>query len=82
MAIKEIDEARYNEVLEILPPALWLANRFLMGEAASHRKCKVTGKTATTYSAFFAAFGRYYESDPMTVAEFRAFNNDDLPLPP
>ena len=58
-----------------------MGNRFLMGEAADHRKCKVTGRTATTDSAFFAAFGRYFESDPMTVAEFKAFSNDDLPLP-
>jgi hypothetical protein len=81
MAIKEIDEKRYDEALQILPPRLWLANRFLMGEAADHRICKVTGKTATTYSAFFAAFGRFYESDPMTEAEFRRFNINDLPPP-
>jgi hypothetical protein len=41
----------------------------------------VTGKTATTYSAFFFAFGRYYEADAMTVAEFRAFKDDELPPP-
>jgi hypothetical protein len=81
VAIKEIDEARYNEALEILPPALWLANRFFMGEAADYRRCEVTGKTATTYSAFFAAFGRYCESDPTTVAEFKSFDVNDLPLP-
>jgi hypothetical protein len=79
MAIKEVSAERYNEALEILPPALWLANRFLLGEPASHRKCKITKKTMPTYSAFFFAFGRYYESDPMTVAEFRAFKEKDLP---
>jgi hypothetical protein len=34
-----------------------------------------------TYAAFFFAFGRYFESDPMTTAEFRAFKDDDLPVP-
>jgi hypothetical protein len=32
-----------------------------------------------TYSAFFNAFGKFYEGDPMTVAEFRAFKVKDLP---
>lgn len=82
MAIKEVTAERYNAMFYILPPALWLANRFLVGEAASHRKCKITKTVMPTYSAFFFAFGRYYESDPMTTAEFRAFKDADLPVPP
>jgi hypothetical protein len=81
MPIKEIDERRYNEALEILPPALWLANRFLLGEPADHRRCAITKKVMPTYSAFFFAYGRYFESDPMTMAEFRAFKDEDLPAP-
>ena len=77
--IKEITAERYNEALEILPPALWLANRFLVGEPADHRRCKITMKVLPTYSAFFFAYGKYYESDPMTVPEFRAFKVEDLP---
>jgi hypothetical protein len=69
-------------MLEILPPALWLANRFLVGEPADHRRCKLTKKVMPTYSAFFFAYGRYFESHPMTMPEFRAFKDDDLPLPP
>jgi hypothetical protein len=68
-------------MLSILPPALWLANRFLVGEPASHRKCTITKKVMPTYAAFFFAFGRYFECDPMTTAEFRAFKDDDLPVP-
>jgi hypothetical protein len=66
--IKEIIAERCKEALEILPPALWLANRILLGEPASHRRCKITNKVLPTYSAFFFAYGRYYESDPMTGA--------------
>jgi len=79
MAIKETTVERYNEMLEILPPALWLANRFLVGEPASHRTCKITNRVMPTYSAFFFAYGKYYEGDPMTMPEFRAFKDKDLP---
>ena len=48
-------------------------------EYLSRRKCKVTGQTAPTFAAFFHAFGRYYEGDPMTMEEFKAFNTADLP---
>jgi hypothetical protein len=81
MAIKEIDAERYNYALGVLPPALWLANRFLIGEPADHRGCTITKKVVPVYSAFFFAYGRYFESDPMSFAEFRAFKDDDLPLP-
>ena len=77
--IREITAKRYNEALEILPPALWLANRFLMGEPADHRRCTITKKVLPTYAAFFFAYGKFYESDPMTVPEFRAFKVEDLP---
>jgi hypothetical protein len=79
--IKECTEARYNEMLEILPPALWLGHGFLVGEPHDHRRCKVTKKMAPTYAAFFYGFGRYFEGEPMTMAEFRAFDINDLPLP-
>jgi hypothetical protein len=79
MMIKECSAERYDEMLGILPPALWLANRFLVGEPADHRRCKITKKVLPTYSAFFFAYGKYYESDPMTVPEFRAFKVEDLP---
>ena len=40
MAIKEIDSARYDQMLGALPPKLWLAFGFLVGEASDHRRCK------------------------------------------
>jgi len=50
-----------------------------MGEPADHRRCTITKRVLPTYSAFFFAYGKYYESDPMTVPEFRAFKVEDLP---
>jgi len=76
--ITEITAERYDEALSILPPTLWLANRFL-GDPADHRLCKITNEVLPTYSAFFFAYGCYYESEPMTVPEFTKFKDEDLP---
>jgi hypothetical protein len=81
MAIKECSEERYDEMLGVLPPALWLGYGFLVGEPSSHRKCKVTGNIMPTYAAFFNAFGRYFEGDDMTASEFKQFDINTLPLP-
>jgi hypothetical protein len=79
-AIKECSEDRYDQMLGILPPTLWLEYGFLVREM--HRTCTVTGQVLPTYAAFFHGFGRYYEGDPMTLPECRAFKSDDLPFPP
>jgi hypothetical protein len=36
MTWKEISEAQYTAALECLPPALWLAHGFLLGEPETH----------------------------------------------
>jgi hypothetical protein len=77
--IRECTEEHYDEMLSVLPPALWLGKGFLVGEPHDHRRCKITKKVMPTYAAFFNAFGKYYEGDPMTMAEFRAFKAEDLP---
>jgi hypothetical protein len=82
MTIKECTEERYDEMLGILPPALWLSYGFLVGEPSTHRKCKVKGNVMPTYAAFFYAFGRFFEGDDMTVSEFMRFDVNNLPLPP
>jgi hypothetical protein len=33
---KKVSEARYNEVLDALPPAVWAAVGFLVGEPFDH----------------------------------------------
>jgi hypothetical protein len=77
--IKEVTEARFDEMLGVLPPALHLSKGFLVGEPHDHRKCKVTGQTAPTFAAFFTHRGKFFESDPMTFAEFRRFDPETLP---
>lgn len=67
-------ERRYYEMLEVLPPALWLAKGFLVGEPTDHRTCTVRGHIAPTYAAFVSHGGKFYEGPSMTEAEFRAFD--------
>lgn len=94
--IKEITEERYDKALGDISPSMWMATiisqqksptatqtvfiRFLLGEPRNQRICTVTKKVMPTYSAFFFAFGRFFESDPMTTAEFKAFKDDNLPV--
>jgi len=76
---KEVDEARYDEMLGVLPPALWIGKGFLVGEPFDHRRCKATGRLAASYAAFIRHRGKYYESEEaMTVAEFKAFDPGTL----
>ena len=75
MKWKRVDEKRYMEMLEILPPAHWTGKGFLVGEPSSHRKCKLTNRLSATYQAFITYNGKFYEGDePMTLGEFVAFD--------
>ena len=71
---KEVDEARYDEMLGVLPPALWIDKGFLVGEPANHRRCTVTSVVRATYAAFINHGDKYYEGPNMTMPEFRAFD--------
>jgi hypothetical protein len=53
--IEECSEARYDEMLGILPPALWLGKGFLVGEPHDQRRCKITSQVMPTCAAFFNA---------------------------
>jgi hypothetical protein len=76
---KEIDEARYDEMLGVLPPALWIDKGFLVGEPFDHRRCKATGRFTASFAAFICHRGKYYESEEaMTVGEFKAFDPTTL----
>ena len=76
---KQCSEQRYDYMLGILPPALMDSKGFLVGEPHDHRPCKVLGQTAPTYAAFIHQAGKFYEGDPMTVAEYRAVDVHNLP---
>jgi len=78
-AFKEVGEARYDEMLGVLPPALWIDKGFLVGEPFDHRRCNATGRVAASFAAFICYRGKYYESEEaMTVAEFKAFDPSAL----
>jgi hypothetical protein len=69
----EVTEQRYDEMLGILPPAVYESHGFLVGEPWSHN-----ADGQPTFAAFlryrYCGYGnvRYYEScTPMTIQEFR-----------
>ena len=79
ITFKEVGEARYDEMLGVLPPALWIDKGFLVGEPYDHRRCKATGRFTASFTAFIRYRGKYYESEEaMTVAEFKAFDPGTL----
>lgn len=62
-------EARYHDMLNVLPPAAWIGGGFLVGEPMDHEAD--TGRPR--YMAFYKRGDTYAASDrPMTVREFRA----------
>ena len=73
---KKTTEARYWEMLEILPPAAQSLYGFLVGEPWDHRACTVTKSVepVARFQAFVEVGGKFYENTtPMTIAEFKAF---------
>lgn len=63
----EVDAARYDEMLNVLPPLLWQIHRgFLVGEPWDH-----DGEGQSRFAAFVLLRGRYYEATlPMTAKDF------------
>jgi hypothetical protein len=62
-------KARYHEMLEVLPPAMWIGGAFLVGEPQDHDIA--TG--SPRFDAFRHRHGVYEASDrPITRAELRA----------
>jgi hypothetical protein len=65
-----IDEARYDEMLNILPPAVWLPYGFMVGEAWDH-----DADDRSRFAAFVRKGKHFYEATlPMTVADFRSLD--------
>jgi hypothetical protein len=77
---KEVSAERYDEMLGVLPPAMWLGKGFLVGEAWTHKRCTVTGRDNTpAFAPFLEYRGKFYEGpEPMTGAEFRALNPEEV----
>lgn len=75
----EIDEARYDEMLCVLPPETMTDLGFLVGEPTCYDRCSVTGDVLPKWGAFAQVGERFFEaSDPLTVPEFNALTSDDV----
>lgn len=68
-------EARYWEMLEVLPPAVMTGYGFMVGEPFDH-----TREGYPRYSAFVEyPKGTFFEAaEPMTVKEFKAVNPKEV----
>mgnify|MGYP003385847688 CR=1 FL=1 len=76
---KPITASRYDDRLEVLPPALMAHNGFLMGDPMIHRICRITGTLAPAYLAYLSLRGQCYEAlEPYTVDEFRTLTPSEI----
>lgn len=76
---KEVTQARFWRMLEILPPRFQAGYGFLVGEPDTHRGCTINGDFRAAYAAFYETAGRFFEaSGPLTVAEFQAVKVGDV----
>ena len=67
LSFKEITEARYNEMLDVLPPLAWCDKGFLVGEAWRH-----SAEGQPMFAPFVVYNARFYEgSEPITIADWR-----------
>lgn len=69
----EVSRERFDEMLDVLPPAVMDANGFMVGEPFDHRLCEITGKFGPTFAAFIEHKGKCYEATrPLTIGEYKA----------
>jgi hypothetical protein len=83
-SFRPVTAERYDEFLNILPPALWEPSKgFIVGEPYTHRQCEVSGQFRAAYSAFVRMDGKFYEATaPMTAPEFRKLERADIRVEP
>lgn len=68
---KEVNEDRYEEALNVLPPLAWVGYGFLVGEPWDH--CPLFG--FPRFTALVCYNGRFYEGmSPIGAKEWRALN--------
>jgi len=76
---KPCTEDRYNEMLNMMPPAVFTSSGFMVGEAWTHRECEINNTVLPAFAAFVRLHGQHYESTgPMTIPEFRAITRADI----
>ncbi|MEG9437409.1 hypothetical protein JAO29_14730 [Edaphobacter sp. HDX4] len=62
--LKPCTEARYWEMLEIIPPAIMDGKGFMVGEPWSHRQCTVSQRhDQPTFAGFFKYGKQFFEAE-------------------
>jgi hypothetical protein len=75
----EVTEARYDEMLGVLPPEIMTALGFLVGEPSDHVICKVTKRVAPNFQPFAQIGKKFYEAtECMTIPEFKAVTSETV----
>lgn len=70
----KVTEARYWEMLEVLPPEAQTGFGFLVGEATDHN-----AQGRPRFAAFVEVQGQFFESaEPMTIADFKAIKLSEV----
>ncbi len=74
MKFKEVTEARFDEMLGMLPPLAWDSKGFLVSEAWRHNDAG-----QPMFAPFLSVNGKFYEGDePITVPDWRKLNPYDF----
>lgn len=75
----EVNEARFDEMLGVLPPTIMTGLGFLVGEPSCYAPCSVTDDVLPKWAAFAQVGERFFEaSEPLTVPEFQSLTNADI----
>jgi hypothetical protein len=78
MTWNQCSEARYYEMLGVVPPRTMTGLGFLVGEPSSYRRCRVTGDILPDWAAFVQHRGQYYEGPNLTMPEWRALELESV----
>lgn len=64
---EKVGAKRYQDMLEVLPPARWIGGAFLVGEAMSH-----DDNGQARYAYYFRRGDQHFHGADLTIAEFEA----------
>lgn len=70
---EEVTAKRYQDMLEVLPPARWIGGAFLVGEAMSH-----DDNGQARYAYYFRRGDKHFHGPDLTIAEFEAKHDEPI----
>jgi hypothetical protein len=77
--IKECTE-RYDFMLGVVPPRLWLAKGFVVGEPVDHRKCKINREHRTHLRSFLPCLRQNLRRRPDDRRRIRSVQGGGLAM--